>query len=382
MRERLVIESHPLATAIGVLMDKSIREITAQTYGVIQPRPTRYHLRRFFRHGCLGGIILYGVVISAFLLLWLVVGESRRVISLGVSYLTLLLMPSLVLLPAVLLLRKWRLAILLIAPFMTFVITYGVQFLPRSRALPPDSVPVSFLTYNLHAERKILAPMIELIRAVAADIVALQEMSNEAVPLLDSRLADLYPYRLFYPEPNRNPYHGRALLSRYPVTENHFWPAEYPIPVRLQRALVDIQGVPVTIYNFHAPPSFPIFGKGYDLQPRQKQIEDILGMIAQDTGAVILIGDLNTYDLDQNYRTINAVLHDTYREAGWGMGFTNPDWSTEQGREGPALIPPHQRPDYIFHNDFFLALEARVWPDSGGSDHRPVWALLALLPDR
>src|SRR5262249_54049970 len=96
------------------------------------------------------------------------------------------------------------------------------------------------------------------------------------------------------------------------------------------------------------------------------------------SGPILMMCDCNTYDLDQNYRSITAVLHDTYREVGWGMGFTNPDWAYEQAREGLAIIPVHQRPDYIFHNDFFLPVNARVWPDSGGSDHRPVYATLAL----
>ncbi len=36
------------------------------------------------------------------------------------------------------------------------------------------------------------------------------------------------------------------------------------------------------------------------------------------------------------------------------------------------------RLDYIFHNAYFHPLHASVWPTAGGSDHRPVFAVLAL----
>jgi len=72
-------------------------------------------------------------------------------------------------------------------------------------------------------------------------------------------------------------------------------------------------------------------------------------------------------------------MKDTFREVGWGMGFTGPDWSHPQSQEGLPFIPIHQRMDYIFHDkEFFLPVEAHVWPVSGGSDHRPLFAELAI----
>jgi endonuclease/exonuclease/phosphatase family metal-dependent hydrolase len=74
---------------------------------------------------------------------------------------------------------------------------------------------------------------------------------------------------------------------------------------------------------------------------------------------------------------MTAHYHDSYREAGWGLGFTFP-------ANGPYAtsvfqwIPPLVRLDYIFHDAAFEAVEARVWPTSGGSDHLPVFAALAL----
>jgi endonuclease/exonuclease/phosphatase family metal-dependent hydrolase len=53
------------------------------------------------------------------------------------------------------------------------------------------------------------------------------------------------------------------------------------------------------------------------------------------------------------------------------MGFTFP--------VGRRPFPPVVRLDYVFHDDHFRTLSAHVWQDSGGSDHLPVIASLALV---
>ena len=114
------------------------------------------------------------------------------------------------------------------------------------------------------------------------------------------------------------------------------------------------------------------------MRPRAQQIAAMLALAALDSGPILLIGDFNTTDMDENYRRITANFADTFREVGWGMGFTNPDWQHDNPRRGVSFMPMYQRIDYVFHNQFFTPVEARVWSSSGGSDHRPLYALLAL----
>jgi endonuclease/exonuclease/phosphatase (EEP) superfamily protein YafD len=273
--------------------------------------------------------------------------------------------------------RRWRTAVLLLPGFTTFILAYGVFFLPRSTAAPLDVPRIRLLTYNMHAERERLKPMSDLIRSSGADIVAMQEFSPEASWFIDTALADVYPYRALHPV--SSPYHGRGILSRYPIQTDRAWPEEYPIPVRLQRVEIAVPEHRLTIYNMHAPPSYPIYGQGINFRPRSEQITDLLALASADDGAVILMGDFNTLDLDENYAHITAQYHDAYREVGWGLGFTNPDWSWENSREGPSVIPPYQRVDYVFYRGPVTALAARVWPTSGGSDHRPLYVELGLL---
>lgn len=325
-----------------------------------------------------GLIGVYGVFVTLALIFRLTIGEQWQIVSRLNNTLHLLILPALILLPVCLLARRVRLSLLMLPAFLTFVTVYGIMFIPYSASVPENALKISFLTYNMQAEEIILDPMVDAVRNAQADIVALQEFSVAAAERFEAEFADFYPYRALHPEPT-SPYHGRGILSRYPIVEDYAWPVEYPIPIRLQRTVINIDGTPITLYNMHAPPTYPIFNGTYDVQPRKAQIAELLRMAGEDAGAVILIGDFNTTDLDENYARITAQFTDSFREIGWGLGFTNPDWWHDNPRKGPSFIPMYHRIDYVFHNDAFQAVEARVWPSSGGSDHRPVYATLALM---
>lgn len=335
-------------------------------------------LSALFRCLINGLVAGYGLSMIGFLVLRSTIGERWLLVSVFNTGLYLALFVALILLPLMLIRRRWKLALLVSPAFVALVTHYMPFYLPRGATTSSDATQISLLTYNLHAETRILDPMITVIREADADMVALQEMSPEVMRAIDAALASQYPYRAFYPEPDGVPYHGRGFLSRYPVIEDKAWPVEYPIPVRLQRVVVEVRNTLITVYNFHAPPSTPIWGEGLDFAPRAQQISGLLALAEQDSGPVILMGDFNIADWDENYGRITTRYHDVYREVGRGIGFTNPDWSFEQAREGLPFIPMHQRPDMIFYDGFLQPLEARIWPTSGGSDHRPVFAILAL----
>jgi vancomycin resistance protein VanJ len=327
-------------------------------------------LWRSFGNLLLGIAAAYCLIITMLLLIRALVGEGWMPMALLNAYLHLLLLPTVVIFPLSLLLRRWRLAVLAAPACFTIVLHYAPLFLPNTINVPPDAPTVTLLTYNIHAERAIFEPMVEVFRAADADIVALQEVTEEAAAYLDQELADLYPHRALHTFPNW--YYGRGIFSRYPLTDDDAWPETAPVTVRLQRVEVDVDGVPLTLYNFHAPTSTPVWGGGYNFAPRRQQIADMLAMAAADGGAVALLGDFNTNDLDENYRRITTQFADAFREVGWGLGFTNPDWTWEQSREGLSFLPLHNRVDYVFHNADLQPLEALVWPTSGGSDHRPL----------
>lgn len=118
-------------------------------------------------------------------------------------------------------------------------------------------------------------------------------------------------------------------------------------------------------------------GTLFDPVPRAHEIGVILERAAQDTGALIILGDFNMSDQSEDYARVLEQYNDTYREIGWGMGFTFPR-ALPRFLSRTSSFPPFIRLDYIFHNEAVMALEAQVWPVSGGSDHRPLFARLAL----
>jgi endonuclease/exonuclease/phosphatase (EEP) superfamily protein YafD len=322
----------------------------------------------------------YGLNLTLLLILRLLVGEQWTVIALVNSFLHLMLMPPLILLPICLLLRRWRLALTLAPAVLVFLLSYGVLFLPRTVRAIPDTVSFSVLTYNLHIEKHVFEPMINLIREADADVVAFQELSRLASERFAVELSDLYPYRAFHLS-NRSSSWGQGILSRYPIVSDEYW----HINLGHQRVEVLVQNRRVTLYNTHPAHLFRLTDEtGIDTQSRDVEINTLLDRATQDDGALIILGDFNMSDQSEDYQRLTALYTDVYREVGWGMGFTFPDFSQPQSRptalrDRNLSIQPFVRLDYIFHNEGVQALEALVWPTSGGSDHRPVYARLALL---
>ncbi len=345
-----------------------------------QARPRRWSLRRLV----LGiPIILadeYAILLALFLLAKLLVGEQWEIVAFVDSFLVLLLLPTLMLFPVALARRRWSIALILLPAVLFFLISYGIFFLPRpASAATPPGLQIKILTYNIHSEADALDPVITLIRDSGADIVALQEVSTKAAERFAQEFAAQYPYQALHAVAD-DPIIGQGIFSRYPLLSDEYWRNER-LPVKLGHLEVQIEadGTRFVLYNAH--PIHPILKEGHlfytDL--RSQEIDSVLERASRNTGPVIIVGDFNMTDQCDSYRRITASFTDTYREVGWGLGFTFPDFSSGSVALGGIRlpsIPPVVRLDYIFHNSAVHGLEARVWPTSGGSDHRPVFARL------
>jgi vancomycin resistance protein VanJ len=173
------------------------------------------------------------------------------------------------------------------------------------------------------------------------------------------------------------------MLSRYPLTADEYWrTVSVPQSMGHQRVEIDVDSVRFTLYNVH--PIHPAMtGRLFDPIPRALEITELMARAGEDDGTVVLMGDFNLTDLSEDYAHITARYGDTYWEVGWGMGFTFPDFSQPQALprflSNTTALPPFIRLDYIFHNKGVQPLEAQVWPDAAGSDHRPLYARLALV---
>ena len=259
----------------------------------------------------------------------------------------------------------------------TFLLGYGGFFLPRS-GQKPITQPLRFLTYNVHAENIDVQPMLDVIQTADADVVALQEVSPAMAEALARQLIDRYPYQALHPNAV-NPIWGQGVLSRYPIVEDEYW----IMSLGHQRVKIDRRGTPLVLYNTHPVHPFLLGeGKLFDMHPHQREVQEVLRRAALDDGEILIAGDFNMTDQTSDYVRLAAQFHDTYREVGWGLGWTFPDFTQPDAR--PAQTPllsafgrPVARIDFIFHSDALHPLSAQVWPASGGSDHRPVVAEFA-----
>lgn len=326
----------------------------------------RLNIMRLFTNLIVALVGAYGLSVTGFLLLRLLTGEDLWLVRLFNNYAHLLIIPAVVLVPLCLLLRRIRVIVLLLAPLLSFLLSYAVLFTPR--AVSAEATPIRFLSYNLLYSNMDLDALGAIIEQANADVVALQELTHETSPYIQTRFAETYPYQALYP---RTGAQGQGILSRYPILEEEYW----QILHGHQRAVLNVDSVPVVIYNTH-PPIPHIALRSSSVEQRSVEIQSVLDRAQQDEGAVVLIGDFNVTDQGQDYWKVASNYQDAYRAVGWGMGFTFPEFSAY--RPSFAFLPPLARLDYVFYNDDLEAVEAFVWPESGGSDHRPLYVELAL----
>lgn len=323
--------------------------------------------------------------VAILLVLDLAVGEQLALVGLFNTLLPTLLLPAFVFAALGLLRRRWGLALAQVPAIVAFVAYYGILFIPQQTAVDPNARQLSVLTYNLHAEWAQYDPIVALIREADADVVALQELGSPAAKVFAEQLADVYPYQALHPQ-DADFIWGQGVLSRYPIIEDTYVHTTFG----QQRVVLDVDGRRVAMYNMHPPPPFSRTPAGYIYDPQQRSADLTIALdqASTETGPVILAGDFNMTDRTDDYARVAARFHDTFREVGWGLGFTLPDYSHPQAFAFAVRLPAWlklpwlpvpllTRIDFVFHDESFDSVEAKVWPTSGGSDHRPVLARLA-----
>ena len=308
----------------------------------------------------------------------LVIGEQWELVAILNSILHLLLIGSLLVLIARVIQRRWRLVAIACLPGFYFVAVYGVAFLPDRVLSASDDMPdIRVMTYNIHSEKTLLQPVVDLILEANPDVVAIQELSVEAAAYFENELSDSYPFQAFHTFVD-NPIPGQGVLSRFPVTDDRYWRNDF-LPKQLghQRVEINVNSVGMTMYNAH--PIHPIMqaGRLFNVSLRTQEIQSVLDRALEDNGPVLIVGDFNMADQSEDYQRMTEHFGDTYRDAGWGLGFTFPDFSSRNAVPGHVTALPVRlivRLDYLFYNKAFQPLNVRVWGASGGSDHRPVIA--------
>jgi endonuclease/exonuclease/phosphatase (EEP) superfamily protein YafD len=342
--------------------------ISTSTPTSTHSRPLWRSILRLFVRLVNASAQLYALALIAFLLVLYLFGERWTPVRLVNSLMPNPLLPALVLCGLFLLLRRWLTVALLTPGVVVFVVLYGSLYLPGTPpSVAADAPRLRVMTYNIRTTAGTVGSASSVIRAANADIVGLQELHTSGARMLAAGLADMYPYHALHTEGET--LIGVGLFSRYPIIDSDYWRAA----MGNQRVEVDFNGQRVVVYNVHPPP--PSMSRSGQLA-RDQEIGALLARSAEETLPTLLIGDFNTNDQNPIYREITARYRDSYREAGWGTGATFPNMQFVYSLL--RYLPPVVRIDYIFHDERWTTTQAYVGRDSGGSDHYPVIAELAL----
>jgi vancomycin resistance protein VanJ len=343
---------------------------TAETQNLRRRFSVRWWLIALSRYTVLGYVLL---LYALWAVQWLM-NERDPYVGWIRSFLYLLILPSFLLLPIFLSLRRGWWTMGLIPPMIAFLVAYGVFFVPRTQLPGKDDLDLRILTFNIQIpENENIIPIVEVIEASQADVVAVQELSQSAADKIAAALAAEYPYQALHPQEYAPA--GQGLLSRYPIIEETYWRyTEYDWSFGHQRVVLQIDGAPLVVFNTHPVP-FYTPARGLSADRHLRVLLDVMERTLAETVPVVLLGDFNITDQSHIYRQITDHYTDAYRAVGKiGFGFTYP-------ADRPWL-PPFVRLDFIFYSNEWTGVSAHVWPRSGSSDHFPVLARLILPQGR
>lgn len=322
--------------------------------------------------------VIWGGIINLYLVLHLISPYEMAPVIVLTHLAHWVLLFSVVVFLLAMVLRARPLFLLWLLPgVIGFLWWYSAAWLPKP---DPHVAGAEFTaaTYNVLGFMADPDQTFAVIETMDADIVGLQELRPTLEARLKTDLSDKYPYQITKVVQG---FDGYGLLSRYPILD---YEIELTVDLdnvdfdnaRYLRAILDIEGQPIVVYVFHPPIPMPSpqaaplkYLFQYDDTNLHTATRILAEKIADESLPVLLICDCNTTPRSRQYELLDKVLYkEAFGAQGRGLGLTLPADS----------LSPLVRIDYLWYTDEFAALDAKVWSESGTSDHYPVWGNLVL----
>lgn len=328
-------------------------------------------LRQQFKNAVLICSWLYSFCLFIYIIARFTVGERFILVEIANSLLPFILFPIAIVILIGFSLRKWRIFILLLPALLFATNHYGYIYLPKNLPVQAqEALHIRFLTFNVGSQVENSQQIAELILEADADIVALQELQTPMAENLEALLSEEYPYQALHPSYTFAI--GVGIFSKYPLVDDIYLDQ---LILGGQHTQVEIESDnEFSIFNVH-PISPRVLG-GFDSSRRSSEIESVLEIAEETSNSVLLMGDFNITDANDDYARITSQYEDAFKQAGTGFGLTFPNLA--QFTSPLGLLPPLLRIDYIFYNDTWLPIESYIISNHGGSDHYPLFAELAL----
>ncbi len=317
---------------------------------------------------------LYAVLLGILLVVRLGVGDRSPWLFAANAFFLYGFLPLPAILIAGVLTRRREVLVVFALGASAWAFFWGGLFLPQPevRATGPRLVDLAYnaLGFNFDVE-----DTLHVIRDSAADLVALQELNPETAAAIERELGDVYRYRWLDPHAGVA---GAGLLSMHPLGRGQSPASEVSWVVKPMAIELIVDGTRIGVVGFHTDAG------PQNVSQREQQARALAEYARGRQAPLLLVGDLNATDQNSAYALIAEHMRDAWREAGWGFGHTFPGRPTRQaGGSRPVFLGIAApmwlvRIDYIFHSPDLLALDAKLAPYGGRSDHRGVIATLAI----
>ncbi|QFQ96763.1 hypothetical protein F9278_11620 [Streptomyces phaeolivaceus] len=242
--------------------------------------------------------------------------------------------------------------IALLVPTVVWLNTFGGLVTSKTGAGGDFTV----VTHNVNADNADPSGTAREVASSGADVIALEELTETAVPVYEKALAATYPYHEVV---------GTVgMWSKYRMSDTE------PVDIKLgwERAMRTTVATPdgrVAVYVAHLPSVRVKLEAGFTARQRDKSANALGEAIADEPiQQVALLGDLNGTMNDRALNAVTAQMRSTQGAAGSGFGFS---W--------PAAFPM-ARIDQIMVRGMEPTASWTL-PETG-SDHLPVAARVTI----
>lgn len=258
-------------------------------------------------------------------------------------------------------------------PPATTTSTSGAAGAPASSPAH-DCAPFTLASYNVNfgtatvdgADAETLAALEKL----DADVVLLQETTEDWERAIEGSLGHVYPHRRFH-APGRYVAGGIATLSRHPILAEQLLPS--PVDwFPAQRVVVDLPTGPTQVLNLHLRPAISdggswVYGYFTTGHYRTTELESYLPALSSKLPTVVG-GDLNEEDRGGTLRLL--------ADRGLANALPEVGSSAKTWRWRVSGIDLAMRLDHVLYEQEQLELVSAEVLASGRSDHLPVRATL------